>query len=105
MFHANYTVGLQNKITLLNLVKQNNDDIVNSQNDIDNIKILTAYYGCHEDVTDKVKKSDSDSILIDTKILETDPMPGLHKSAFILDKDNNLLDKAIGEGHYLYFDD
>lgn len=104
MFHANYTVGLQNKITLLDRIKKNNNNIIKRIKEINNIEIISAYYGCYEDVTEYIKNADL-NIEVSTHRLNKDPMPGLFKNLYIFDKDKNLIVSAVPEGHVLFFND
>ena len=104
MFHANYTVGLQNKIKLLNMAKKYNEKIKYNILEKENIEILEAYYGSVSDVTDILQKS-KDKIHVTTAFLESDPMPGLFKYMYFFDKNNQLISPAIHEGSFIFFND
>ena len=104
MFHANHTVGLQNKIKLLNMAKKYNAQLKYNILEKENIEILEAYYGSVSDVTDIVQKTKG-SIHATIHGLNADPMPGLFKYVFLFDKNNKLLCPAINEGSFIFFND
>lgn len=96
LFHANYTVGLQHKIMLLDkindLIRQLS--ISNSKNN--KIKILNAFYGVASDVTDTILNHNG-SIQITTDILKSDPCPGQTKYIYFFDENFNIIHKPIRE--------
>lgn len=104
MFHANYTVGIQNKLMLLGQAKQKNIELKSKEelkklsNKGKDIKILGAYYGKIHNVTEKVKKISPGLIInVNSEFFEKDPLPGSTKYLYIFDKDKKLLSQPIQE--------
>lgn len=86
MFHANYTIGVENKIKLLLKAKNSIQKFNENQ-----IEFLSVEYGVFEDITDIIQKSNGiTSDLID-KITMTH-LPINDKYLYIYDK-NYILDK------------
>lgn len=104
MFHANYTVGIQNKLMLLGQAKQKNIELKTQEQKVKlekkevNIKILEAFYGKREDVTGIVKKINPGLIInVNSEFFQNDPLPGATKYLYIFDKDKKLLSQPIQE--------
>lgn len=104
MFHANYTVGLQHKIMLLTKVGELVDRIKIQQSEqtkknqnITNLKIINAFYGLYEDVTEKIKSCNNE-VLVSVDSLRSDPIPGSVKYLYCFDNNNNLLYRPVKEG-------
>lgn len=103
MFHANYTVGLQHKIMLLARVKESIENLkkLKESNKVkklpSNIKIITAFYGLYEDVTEKLLSS-SNEIVVSIDTLRSDPIPGHHKFLYCFDDSLSLVIPPVKEG-------
>lgn len=98
LFHANYTVGLQHKIMLLEKINHLIKNLhSNDKEEISNkIEILSAFYGIASDVTNNILDL-SGTIQITTDNLKSDPCPGNTKYIYFFDKNLNLLHKPIKE--------
>ena len=105
MFHANYTVGLQRKIMLLKSIKQNNERLKKQLANNPNIKILEAYYGILEDVTQRVIEHKQKELKVNTENLKCDPAPGVIKFLYLFDDKDKILNQAIKEDDFIQFND
>lgn len=106
LFHANYTVGLQHKIMLLEKINYliKNLIINDTQKINNNIQILSAFYGVASDVTYNVLDL-SGTIQVTTDTLKSDPSPGHTKYIYFFDENFNLLHKPIRERSSLLLND
>lgn len=98
MCHANYTVGVVNKIKLLRKIK-NNIEMLNSSK----IKFLSAEYGVFNDVTDLIVNTLSESNItkIDTANLNIENLPLLNSHLYIFDDNYDLIDNPIPDQSYI----
>lgn len=89
MFHANYTIGAENKLKLLLKIK---NEVQKYQDD--KIEFLSAEYGVFEDVTSTVKQPDKtiNNIIED---LQNNNLPIHQKYLYIYDENYNIFDKPI----------
>lgn len=96
MVHAIYTKGIQNKIILLNKVK----DKINRKNEIRNISIKKAFYGLATDVTEALKKkllNSNSPIDITNETFASDPAPGYNKYLYLFDEEAEDVQKVLKE--------
>lgn len=96
MAHAIYTKGIQNKVILLNKIKEK----IEKRNDIKNISIKRALYGLASDVTEKIKakiQNEKGNIDISNETFASDPVPGYNKFLYLFNDNNEELQKVIKE--------
>jgi hypothetical protein len=96
MAHAIYTKGIQNKIILLNKIKEK----IEKRNEIKNISIKRALYGLASDVTEKIKNKIQDqkgNIDISNDTFAQDPAPGYNKFLYLFSDDAGEIPKVIKE--------
>ena len=96
MAHAIYTKGIQNKVILLNKIKEK----INKRNDIQNISIKRAVYGLARDVTEKIKQEIQDqkpNIHISNETFASDPAPGYDKFLYLFNDENDDVQRVIKE--------
>ena len=89
MAHATYTIGIQNKILLLNKVR----DKIKNKGKIMNLSIKRALYGSAQDVTEKLFSqvaSQPDPITINSQTMGCDPAPGVDKYLYLYDQSESI---------------